>query len=483
MLYHSTRGSNKEERLRSFLNVLLKGLASDGGLYVPTSYSSLHIEERLWRFFTYQELAFRIFRWFISDVPYSVIRKLVRTVYNERFPLSYYNRHSASCPVGVAPISNVPIYILRLSNGSSLSFKDIAMQLLCAFFEFMVGSSNSNVNIISATSGDTGSSACTAFQFCKRSRLFVFSPLKGISEYQAEQMYSHLSKKAFNICINGKFDCCQDIVKRLLCRERSNNGTANSINWARLLFQTAYYFISYYRVTIAPKEYTTYLIPSGNFGNAFAGFISRTMGLPIRRIIIATNENNVLEEFFKAGSYQVRNASSLLATNTPSMDISKASNLERLLLEVLNRNSNIVFKVFQQLHHFGLVRLLRYISYRSIKRLGISAESTFGSERQMIVQYLFKRCGLLLDTHSANGAKTVLLLKHSKSIREVKVILETAQALKLKDSLRTMIGSRYSFLTQRRVRRLRFMFPCVAHVKQVMVLKVGLLGEGRRGES
>ncbi|PHN16254.1 threonine synthase [Candidatus Tremblaya phenacola] len=476
MLYHSTREPNKEERLCSFLNVLLKGLASDGGLYVPTSYSSMYIEERLWRYFSYQELASRLYRWFISDVPYSIIRKLVRTVYNERFPLSYYNNHSGSCPVGyvVATNDNVPIYMLRLSNGSSLSFKDIAMQLLCGFFETILGSSS--VNIISATSGDTGSSVCTAFQFCKRSRLFVYSPLKSISEYQAEQMYSHLSINAFNICFNGKFDCCQDIVKRLLCKNRSNNGTANSINWVRLLFQTTYYFSSYFRVTIASKEYVTFLIPSGNFGNAFAGFISKTMGLPIRRIIIATNENNVLEEFFKAGTYQVRKASSLLSTNTPSMDISKASNLERLLLELLNRNSNILFKVFQQIQYFGLVRLLNYISYRSIKRLGISAESTTGSERHMIVQYIYKRCGLLIDTHSANGAKAILLLKHSNPIRDVKIILETAQALKLKDSLQDMIGSNYSFLTQRRVRRLRVMFPCVTHVKQVMLLRTVLLG-------
>ena len=297
MLYVSTRGGMQPQR---FSQVLLEGLAPDGGLVVPQSYPQLsHQELARWRKLSYPELAFEILRRYADDIPEGDLKALVERTYTAAI---FGNPD-------ITPVKTMQrdVYLLGLSYGPTLAFKDLAMQLLGNLFEYVLARTGGELNILGATSGDTGSAAEYAMRGKRGLRVFMLSPYGKMSPFQTAQMYSLLDANIFNIGIRGVFDDCQDIVKAVgkdaAFKARLRIGTVNSINWARVVAQVVYYFKGYLAVAKEVGHPVSVSVPSGNFGNIFAGHIARQMGLPIRHLILATNENDVLDGFFRTGRY------------------------------------------------------------------------------------------------------------------------------------------------------------------------------------
>ncbi|MCU0813219.1 MAG: threonine synthase, partial [Burkholderiaceae bacterium] len=300
MKYLSTRGDTTP---RGFADILLEGLAPDGGLYLPTHYPKVDAATLArWRGLSYADLAFEILSLYIDDIPADDLRALVRRTYTREVfgtdtivPLRWLDD-------GLA--------IEALSNGPTLAFKDMAMQLLGNLFEYELARRGQQLNILGATSGDTGSAAEYAMRGKKGIRVFMLSPHGRMSPFQQAQMFSLQDPNIHNLAIEGVFDDCQDIVKAvsndLDFKRRWSIGTVNSINWARLLAQVVYYFAGYFQATRSNDERVSFAVPSGNFGNICAGHVARTMGLPIAKLVCATNENDVLDEFFRTGTYRVR---------------------------------------------------------------------------------------------------------------------------------------------------------------------------------
>ena len=332
MNYISTRG---DQTPRRFCEILLEGLAPDGGLYLPTHYPKVDAATLArWRGLSYAELAFEILSLYITDIPAPDLKRLVTQTYTEQV---FGTRE-------ITPLKKLEegLYLEALSNGPTLAFKDMAMQLLGALFEYELARRGQTLNILGATSGDTGSAAEYAMRGKKGVKVFMLSPHGRMSPFQQAQMFSLQDANIHNIAVEGVFDDCQDIVKAvsndLEFKRRWKIGTVNSINWARLLAQVVYYFAGYFQATKSNEERVSFAVPSGNFGNICAGHVARMMGLPIHRLVLATNENNVLDEFFRTGTYRVRASSETHETSSPSMDISKASNFERFIFDLLDRD-------------------------------------------------------------------------------------------------------------------------------------------------
>ncbi|MFN6997132.1 MAG: threonine synthase, partial [Aquincola tertiaricarbonis] len=300
MKYISTRGNTDR---RSFSEILLEGLAPDGGLYLPERYP--HIEDATmnrWRTLSYADLAFEILSLYIDDIPADDLRALTHKTYT----------HAVFGTEAIVPLKPLEpgLALEALSNGPTLAFKDMAMQLLGHLFEYELARRGETLNILGATSGDTGSAAEYAMRGKQGVQVFMLSPHGRMSPFQQAQMFSLQDENIHNIAIEGVFDDCQDIVKAVsndLPFKRAHRiGTVNSINWARLLAQVVYYFAGYFQATQHNQERVSFAVPSGNFGNICAGHVARMMGLPIERLILATNENDVLDEFFRTGTYRVR---------------------------------------------------------------------------------------------------------------------------------------------------------------------------------
>ena len=295
MKYISTRGQTAP---KSFSEVLLMGLAPDGGLMLPERYPQVDAAAlQSWRNLSYAELAFEIMSLFIDDIPAADLRRLAGNTYTEAV---FGTRE-------ITPVRTLSdgIKIQALSNGPTLAFKDMAMQFLGHAFEYVLAREGKCLNIIGATSGDTGSAAEYALRGKAGIHVFMLSPHGKMSAFQRAQMYSLADANIHNIAIEGMFDDCQDIVKALqndaAFKQQYSIGTVNSINWGRIVAQVVYYFAGYFRATASNSEEVSFCVPSGNFGNICAGHIAKQMGLPIRRLMVATNENDVLDEFFRTG--------------------------------------------------------------------------------------------------------------------------------------------------------------------------------------
>ena len=336
MNYLSTRG---DATPRKFCDILLEGLAPDGGLYLPDHYPQIdraRLAElrRVYREQGYAALAFEILSLYIDDIPPADLRRLCEKTYT---PEVFGTREI----VPLKPLQD-GFYLEALSNGPTLAFKDMAMQLLGNLFEYELARRGEQLNILGATSGDTGSAAEYAMRGKQGIRVFMLSPHGRMSAFQQAQMFSLQDTNIHNIAIEGVFDDCQDIVKAvsndLAFKRRYKIGTVNSINWARLLAQVVYYFAGYFQATRNDSEQVDFTVPSGNFGNICAGHVARQMGLPIGQLVVATNENDVLDEFFRTGVYRVRGSADTHETSSPSMDISKASNFERFVFDLLGRD-------------------------------------------------------------------------------------------------------------------------------------------------
>jgi threonine synthase len=433
--YVSTRGDTSP---RGFSDILLEGLAPDGGLYLPEHYPRVDAATLArWRGLHYAELAFEILSLYIDDIPPTDLRRLCEATYTEEI---------FGTPQ-IAPLKKLEdgLYLQALSNGPTLAFKDMAMQLLGNLFEYELARRGEELNILGATSGDTGSAAEYAMRGKQGVRVFMLSPRGRMSPFQQAQMFSLQDANIHNIAIVGVFDVCQDIVKAvsndLDFKRRHRIGTVNSINWARLLAQVVYYFAGYFQATASDAERVSFAVPSGNFGNICAGHVARSMGLPIQRLVLATNENDVLDEFFRTGSYRVRAAAETHETSSPSMDISKASNFERFVFDLLGRDGARTRALFSDtLAHDGCFTLTAAEFAPAVADTPgfgfVSGRSTH-ADRLATIRSTWQRGGVIIDTHTADGLKVAL---EQREPGVPMIVLETALPAKFAETIRAALG-------------------------------------------
>ena len=441
MKYISTRGTSPQERTeRGFCDILLEGLAPDGGLYLPTHYPKVDASTLArWRALAYDELAFEVLSLYVDDIPRADLRALTAKTYTAEV---FGTRE-------IVPLRALEpgVYLEALSNGPTLAFKDMAMQLLGNLFEYELGRRDQQLNILGATSGDTGSAAEYALRGKRGIEVFMLSPRGRMSPFQQAQMFSLQDPNIHNLVVDGVFDDCQDIVKAvsadLAFKRRHRIGTVNSINWARLLAQVVYYFVGYLQATRASASASgalpevSFAVPSGNFGNICAGHVARRMGLPIRRLVLATNENDVLDEFFRTGTYRVRAGAETHETSSPSMDISKASNFERFVFDLVGRDAPRLRALFVDgvggrgaftvsAHEFAAISGYGFVSGRSRH-----------ADRLATIADTHRRFGRLIDTHTADGLKVA---REHLEPGVPMIVLETAQPAKFAATIREAIG-------------------------------------------
>jgi threonine synthase len=405
MRYLSTRGDPQRRR---FCEILLEGLAPDGGLYLPEHYPQVDTQRlQTWRSVYqtrgYADLAFEVLTLYVDDIPAPDLLALCRKTYTrEVFGTE-----------AIVPLRRLEgdLHIEALSNGPTLAFKDMAMQLLGHLFEYELGRRGEQLNILGATSGDTGSAAEYAMRGKQGVRVFMTSPHARMSPFQQAQMFSLLDPNIHNIAIEGVFDDCQDIVKAvsndLDFKRRYRIGTVNSINWARLLAQVVYYFAGYFQATTDNGQRVSFCVPSGNFGNVCAGHVARQMGLPIAQLVVATNENDVLDEFFRSGVYRVRASADTFETSSPSMDISKASNFERFVFDLLGRDAERTAQLFgPALATQGAFDLSKDPLFaQAHTRYGFTSGRSTHANRLQTIRDCAQRLGQVIDPHTADAVK------------------------------------------------------------------------------
>jgi threonine synthase len=429
--YLSTRG---DATPRGFSEILLEGLAPDGGLYLPEHYPQVDSATLAdWRELPYPELAFEILSLYIDDIPAADLRTLAHKTYTREV-------FGSDAIVPLKPLEP-GLALEALSNGPTLAFKDMAMQLLGNLFEYELARRGEVLNILGATSGDTGSAAEYAMRGKAGVRVFMLSPHGRMSAFQQAQMFSLQDENIHNIAIEGVFDDCQDIVKAVsndLAFKRAHRiGTVNSINWARLLAQVVYYFAGYFQVTKANDERVNFAVPSGNFGNICAGHVARMMGLPIGRLICATNENDVLDEFFRTGVYRVRKGSETHETSSPSMDISKASNFERFVFDLMGRDGERVKHLFgEEIEQRGQFSLSPAERAR-IGELGFVSGRSTHADRINTIRDTWQRFGVMIDTHTADGLKVA---RQYAEPGTTTLVLETALPAKFAETILEALG-------------------------------------------
>ena len=430
MNYISTRGKTAPMQ---FSDVLLMGLAPDGGLMLPEEYPQID-EATLtqWRTLSYPELAFEIMQLFATDIPKDDLKTLIDKTYTVQ----------AFGNPDITPVRTLKdgIKIIELSNGPTLAFKDIAMQFLGNAFEYVLKKKNERLTIIGATSGDTGSAAEYALRGKDNIEVFMMSPHGKMSEFQRAQMYSLDDKNIHNIAIKGMFDDCQDIVKALQqdaeFKAKYSLGTVNSINWGRILAQIVYYFKGYFASTTDNSQKVSFCVPSGNFGNICAGHIAREMGLPIERLIVATNENDVLHDFFTTGKYSPRTADKTYVTSSPSMDISKASNFERFVYLLAEKNGEKINTLWQDVNAgkgFDMSDLMANIN----GKYGFVSGKSTHADRIATIKQVYAEDNQLIDPHTADGIKVA---REVRKEGEVIVCAETALPAKFAETITEAVG-------------------------------------------
>jgi threonine synthase len=442
MRYQSTRGNSPEQ---SFLEILLGGLAPDGGLYLPVEYPKVTPAQLdSWRGLSYADLAFEVLRLYCPDIPESDLSALLRKTYTAAV---YSNGRSEDKASDITPLhwlgeeGGTRIGLLSLSNGPTLAFKDMAMQLLGNLFEYALRRAGQHLNILGATSGDTGSAAEYAMRGKSGVRVFMLSPKGKMSAFQSAQMYSLQDPNIFNLAVDGVFDDCQDIVKAvsndLDYKAKYQIGTVNSINWGRVLAQVVYYFQGYLLATQSSSEKVSFTVPSGNFGNVCAGHIARMMGLPIERLVVATNENDVLDEFFRTGIYRARKSAETLHTSSPSMDISKASNFERFVFDLLSQDGKRTAALFKQVEETGGFDLSSDPAYATMQQFGFASGRSTHTDRLRTIRDVDGKYGVMIDTHTADGLKVAreYLQKDVPML-----VLETALPIKFEETILEALG-------------------------------------------
>ncbi len=430
MKYVSTRGGMSPA---SFTGILLEGLAPDGGLTVPQGgYPRLAPTDlQAMRNMGYADLAFAILSKFIDDIAAPQLKALIDRTYTR----------AVFGSEAIVPLTTLEpgLHLLELSNGPTLAFKDMARRLLGNLFEHVLARDGRELNILGATSGDTGSAAEYAMRGKKGVRVFMLSPHGRMSPFQTAQMFSLRDPNIFNLAVEGVFDDCQDIVKAVsndaAFKAQYRIGAVNSINWARVVAQVVYYFKGYFAATASNSEQVSFAVPSGNFGNIYAGHVARMMGLPIRKLVLATNENNVLDEFFRTGVYRVR--AGTVQTSSPSMDISKASNFERFIFDLAGRDGAVVKALWDKVDRQGAFDLNGTPLKPRLADYGFVSGASTHADRLSMIRAVHGKSGRLIDTHTADGLKVAL---EQREPGVPMIVLETAQPAKFEETIVEALG-------------------------------------------
>jgi threonine synthase len=457
MQYGSTRGGAVlgEARTAEFTDILLGGLAADGGLAMPLTLPAVSLEQlNAWRGLSYAQLAFEVLRPFATDMAPEDLRGLVERTYT---PAIFGD-------ASIVPLQALEsdLYLLKLSQGPTLAFKDMAMQLLGNLFEWVLAQRGQTLNIVGATSGDTGSAAEYAMRGKRGVRVVMLSPAGRMSPFQTAQMFSLLDDNILNVAVEGVFDTCQDLVKAVsndaAFKARWSVGTVNSINWARVLAQVVYYVHGWLRATdarahaseaagdsaasgqaaVLVDQPVSFTVPSGNFGNVLAGHLARRMGVPIHRLVVATNENDVLDEFFRTGRYAPRAAANTWQTSSPSMDISKASNFERFVYDLYDGDGDRVAALWRELDRTGSFDLAGSSAFaRAAGEFGFYSGRSTHAQRLQRIRDAEARYQVTIDPHTADG---LTVAQQWRDDGVPMIVLETAQAIKFAPTIREALG-------------------------------------------
>ena len=434
-LLHSTR--DKDKKQITYTDALLTGLAPDGGLYVPSEYPQLtdsnlsilrcHSE-------IFSNIAVRVKARFAGDsISRDQLEVLAMHAYDPvKFPES---------PHKIVPIRQIDdgLFIQNLSLGPTAAFKDIPLQMVAQEMNYELERRNQTLTLLGATSGDTGSAAEAAVQGLERIKIFMLSPQVGMSDFQRAQMGSLTGDNVFNISIDGRFDPCQDLVK--LCnmdaefKSKYNLGAVNSINWGRISSQVAYVISGYVQATKRNTE-VDFVVPTGNFGNVLSVYIAKQMGVPIRRIIIATNENNIIDRMMKTGTYDVRPAQ---ITSSPSMDISKASNFERLFYDMVEGDSSQVRQFVEKLNKDGKVDMTHYgITPQKFQDLGFFSGTSTHQDRINTINQVYATSRSIIDPHTADAVTVGMRLFDNRDVPMI--CFETALPVKFEQTINEALG-------------------------------------------
>ncbi|WP_024357544.1 threonine synthase [Leucobacter chironomi] len=438
MKYISTRGGMAPA---PYSEILLEGLATDGGLVMPESVPRLTAEQlESWRSLSYAELATEVLGLFATDIPRDDLARMCRDAYSAQ-------NFVAAEVVPVTPLE-AGISLVGLSEGPTLAFKDMAMQFLGQSLEYVLAKTDRALNIVGATSGDTGSAAEYALRGKDGIAVFMLSPQGRMSAFQRAQMYSLTDENIHNIAVQGVFDDCQNLMKALFedleFKRAHDLGAVNSVNLGRVSAQAVYYFWAWLRASdaVPAEERASFeisvTVPSGNFGNIFSGYLAKKMGVPIRRLVLAANENNVLDEFFRTGVYEPRGAADTHATSSPSMDISKASNLERFVFEVLGRDPERLAAAWRELAETGRIDLTAE-QPRFVEEFGFQSGTSTHADRVATIKSVFDASGTVIDPHTADGVKVA---REHLEPGVPMLVLETAKPEKFPEIVFEATGTR-----------------------------------------
>ena len=422
MKYISTRNNKKTFE---FKDVFIKGLADDGGLFIPeslTKYSETEINS--FAKLEYSDLAKKIISTFIGDfMSENDLSNIIDKSY------SVFRKKNVVNLIKVGDRS-----VLELFHGPTLAFKDVAMQLLGNFYEYYLNNENQKINIVVATSGDTGAAAIDAIKGKKNVNIFVLHPHNRVSSVQRKLMTTGKDQNVFNIAINGNFDDCQNLVKSMFADKNFSNeinmSGVNSINWARIIAQSVYYFYSYFLIE-DKDEPINFSVPTGNFGDVYAGYLAKKMGLPINKLIVATNQNDILHRAISKGSYEVEKVAE---TISPSMDIQIASNFERLIYDLNNGDDSLTTKAMNDIKEKG-----KYlIDQEKLDKINTNFLSAKMSEDEVLktIELVYKKFDVVLDPHSAIGYGAF----DKVNISGNNIVLATAHPCKFPDAIKNAIN-------------------------------------------
>jgi len=429
----STRDESKEER--SYTDVLLAGLAPDGGLYVPSEYPQFSLEElEKLRRLPYRDIAFAVKKKLVQgDIPDRDLHALIHAAYSET---AFGDVASGN----IVPLMKVEdgFYVQQLSLGPTAAFKDMALLVLAQEMQYELSRRGEHLTILGATSGDTGSAAEAAFKGLDRVQLFMLSPENGMSAFQKAQMGSFSGQNIFNVSVRGRFDDCQDLVKRLKGqKEFSKLGAVNSINWGRISSQVPYFVSGYLQAVRSVGDPVDFAVSTGNFGNVLSGYIAKRMGVPIRRLVVATNENDVLDRLFKTGVYRLSPAR---VTSSPSMDISKASNYERLVFDVFGGDSKKTAAYMQEFETNKKVDLADYgVAVSQLHNLGFESGSSTHADRLEAIRSVYAKAKIVIDPHTADGVSVGWRCKDVSEDVPM-VCMGTALPVKFEDTIKEALG-------------------------------------------
>lgn len=423
MKYISTRGGINPIQ---FKDAVMMGLATDGGLLLPETYPQIsRAQLEQWRSLPYPQLAFEIIFRYVDDIPSDALKALIDRSYA-----------TFSHPEVTPVIQKDGVHILELFHGVTLAFKDVALQFLGNLFEYILAERNERLNIVGATSGDTGSAAIHGVRGKQGINIFILHPHGKTSPVQAQQMTSVTDANVHNIAVTGTFDDCQDMVKAMFgdleFKEKYSLGAVNSINWARVLAQVVYYFYAWMRVTADADRTVYFSVPTGNFGDIFAGYVAKKMGLPIEKLLLATNENNILTRFINQGDYSL---ATVVPTVSPSMDIQVASNFERYLFHLYKEDPARVSTAFTELREQGR------ISFSTEEMVQVHSDFCSASVNQeqtiATIGNFYKETGYLLDPHTAVGVRAALEQLPTDAAR---ICLATAHPAKFGEAVEKATG-------------------------------------------